>query len=66
MLREFLDAREIDQVEVIGNDSGEKVTQIFVALSPEWSAWSGSAMLTPLGAQLLAGLRRSKTSAGSN
>jgi hypothetical protein len=47
MLREFLDAREIDQIDVIGNDSGEGNADLRRS-HPEWSGWSGSAMLTPL------------------
>jgi pimeloyl-ACP methyl ester carboxylesterase len=35
MLREFLDALSIDQIDVIGNDSGGGISQIFAALNPE-------------------------------
>ncbi len=35
MLREVLDALEIDQVDVVGNDSGGGISQIFAALHPE-------------------------------
>lgn len=35
MLREFLDALKIDQVDLVGNDSGGGVAQIFAALHPE-------------------------------
>lgn len=35
MLREFLDALRIDQVDLIGNDSGGGIAQIFAALNPE-------------------------------
>jgi pimeloyl-ACP methyl ester carboxylesterase len=35
MLREFLDALNIDQVDLVGNDSGGGIAQIFAALSPE-------------------------------
>src|SRR5882672_4091691 len=35
MLREFLDALEIDQVDVIGNDSGGGISQIFAANNPK-------------------------------
>lgn len=35
MLREVLDALGIDQVDVIGNDSGGGISQIFAALYPE-------------------------------
>jgi pimeloyl-ACP methyl ester carboxylesterase len=35
MLREFLDALSIDQADIIGNDSGGGISQIFAALSPE-------------------------------
>jgi pimeloyl-ACP methyl ester carboxylesterase len=35
MLKEFLDALKIDQVDLVGNDSGGGVAQIFAALSPE-------------------------------
>jgi pimeloyl-ACP methyl ester carboxylesterase len=35
MLREVLDALQIDQVDVIGNDSGGGIIQIFSALHPE-------------------------------
>lgn len=34
MLREVLDALEIDQVDLIGNDSGGGIVQIFAALNP--------------------------------
>jgi pimeloyl-ACP methyl ester carboxylesterase len=34
MLREFLDALEIDQVDLVGNDSGGGIAQIFAALHP--------------------------------
>lgn len=34
MLREFLDALKIDQVDLIGNDSGGGIAQIFAALNP--------------------------------
>ncbi len=34
MLREFLDALKIDQVDLIGNDSGEGICRIFAALNP--------------------------------
>jgi len=34
MLREFLDALHIDQVDLIGNDSGGGIAQIFAALNP--------------------------------
>jgi pimeloyl-ACP methyl ester carboxylesterase len=35
MLREVLDALHIDQVDLIGNDSGGGIAQIFAALNPE-------------------------------
>src|SRR5882757_5287033 len=35
MLKEFLDALNIDQVDFVGNDSGGGITQIFAALYPE-------------------------------
>ena len=35
MLAEFLDAMEIDQVDLVGNDSGGGICQIFAALYPE-------------------------------
>src|SRR5216683_3735208 len=35
MLREFLDALRIDQVDLVGNDSGGGIAQIFAALNPE-------------------------------
>jgi pimeloyl-ACP methyl ester carboxylesterase len=35
MLREVLDALQIDQVDLIGNDSGGGIAQIFAALNPE-------------------------------
>ena len=35
MLREFLDAMQIDQVDLVGNDSGGGIAQIFAALNPE-------------------------------
>jgi pimeloyl-ACP methyl ester carboxylesterase len=34
MLREFLDALQIDQVDLVGNDSGGGITQIFAAQNP--------------------------------
>jgi pimeloyl-ACP methyl ester carboxylesterase len=35
MLREFLDALQIDQVDLVGNDSGGGIAQIFAARHPE-------------------------------
>src|SRR5258708_25521374 len=35
MLKEFLDALNIDQVDLVGNDSGAGIAQIFAALYPE-------------------------------
>jgi pimeloyl-ACP methyl ester carboxylesterase len=35
MLREFLDALHIDKVDLVGNDSGGGIAQIFAALYPE-------------------------------
>ena len=35
MLKEFLDALKIDQVDLVGNDSGGGIAQIFAALNPE-------------------------------
>ena len=35
MLKEFLDALKIDQVDLVGNDSGGGIAQIFAALYPE-------------------------------
>ena len=35
MLREFVDALGIDQVDIVGNDSGGGIAQIFCALNPE-------------------------------
>lgn len=35
MLRQFLDALQIDQVDLVGNDSGGGIAQIFAALNPE-------------------------------
>jgi len=35
MLEEFLDALKIDQVDLVGNDSGGGIAQIFAALHPE-------------------------------
>jgi pimeloyl-ACP methyl ester carboxylesterase len=34
MLREFLDALQIEQVDLVGNDSGGGIAQIFAALNP--------------------------------
>jgi pimeloyl-ACP methyl ester carboxylesterase len=34
MLREFLDALQIDKVDLVGNDSGGGIAQIFAALNP--------------------------------
>jgi pimeloyl-ACP methyl ester carboxylesterase len=35
MLKEFLDALKIDQVDLVANDSGTGIAQIFAALNPE-------------------------------
>jgi len=35
MLQEFLDALEIDRIDLVGNDSGGGIAQIFAALNPE-------------------------------
>jgi pimeloyl-ACP methyl ester carboxylesterase len=35
MLKEFLDALKIDKVDLVGNDSGGGIAQIFAALHPE-------------------------------
>src|SRR6266481_7307787 len=35
MLKEFLDVLKIDQVDLVGNDSGGGISQIFAALYPE-------------------------------
>src|SRR5579872_1617830 len=35
MLKEFLDALNIDQVDLVGNDSGGGICQIFAALNPD-------------------------------
>jgi pimeloyl-ACP methyl ester carboxylesterase len=35
MLKEFLDALNIDRVDLVGNDSGGGIAQIFAALNPE-------------------------------
>ena len=35
MLKEFLDALNIDQIDLVGNDSGGGIAQIFAALYPE-------------------------------
>jgi|SRR5215831_13408268 len=35
MLKQFLDALHIDQVDLVGNDSGSGIAQIFAALHPE-------------------------------
>src|SRR5260221_13567762 len=35
MLKRFLDALKIDQVDLVGNDSGGGIAQIFAALNPE-------------------------------
>ncbi len=35
MLKEFLDALNIDQVDLVGNDSGGGIAEIFAALYPE-------------------------------
>src|SRR3981081_2405358 len=35
MLKEFLDALKIDQVDLVGNDSGGGIAQIFAAVFPE-------------------------------
>ena len=35
MLQEFLDALKIDQVDLVGNDSGGGIAQIFAAMYPE-------------------------------
>ena len=35
MLNEFLDALDIDRVDLVGNDSGGGIAQIFAALYPE-------------------------------
>src|SRR6202051_486408 len=34
MLREFLDALQIEKVDIVGNDSGGGIAQIFAALNP--------------------------------
>src|ERR1044071_3559009 len=34
MMREFLDALNVDQVDLVGNDSGGGIAQIFAALNP--------------------------------
>jgi pimeloyl-ACP methyl ester carboxylesterase len=36
MLKEFLDALKIEQVDLVGNDSGGGIAQIFAALHPEY------------------------------
>jgi pimeloyl-ACP methyl ester carboxylesterase len=36
MLKEVVDALQIDRVDVVGNDSGGGIAQIFAALNPEW------------------------------
>src|SRR5271170_5064789 len=35
MIRQFLDALKIDQVDLVGNDSGGGIAQIFAALYPD-------------------------------
>src|SRR5580704_13017071 len=35
MLTEFLDALKVDQVDIVGNDSGGGIAQIFAALYPQ-------------------------------
>ena len=35
MLKQFLDALKVDQVDLVGNDSGGGIAQIFAALNPE-------------------------------
>jgi pimeloyl-ACP methyl ester carboxylesterase len=35
MLREFLDALNVDKVDLVGNDSGGGISQIFAALNPQ-------------------------------
>src|SRR5882757_8025760 len=35
MMKQFLDALKIDQVDLVGNDSGGGIAQIFAALNPE-------------------------------
>src|ERR1700730_12755595 len=35
MLKEFLDALNVEQVDLVGNDSGGGIAQIFAALNPE-------------------------------
>src|SRR6516164_6253029 len=35
MLKEFLDALKIDQIDLVGNDSGGGIAQIFAAMYPE-------------------------------
>src|SRR6266567_8563660 len=35
MLREFLDALKVDQVDLVGNDSGGGIAQIFAAFHPQ-------------------------------
>src|SRR6202451_3055549 len=35
MLKEFLDALHIDRVDLVGNDSGGGIAQIFAALNPD-------------------------------
>src|SRR5260370_31009948 len=35
MLQELLDAQEIDRIDLVGNDSGGGIAQIFAALNPE-------------------------------
>src|SRR5260370_12645294 len=35
MLKQFLDALKINQVDLVGNDSGGGISQIFAALNPE-------------------------------
>src|SRR5215471_15252020 len=36
MLKDFLDALSIDQIDLVGNDSGGGIAQIFAALYPEF------------------------------
>jgi pimeloyl-ACP methyl ester carboxylesterase len=36
MLKQFLDALKIDQVDLVGNDSGGGIAQIFAAFNPEY------------------------------
>ena len=47
MLKEVLDALQIEQVDLVGNDSGGGIAQIFAALNPERVPVASSPTATP-------------------